>query len=141
MMNTAIGEILSEGRAVAQHRPWPRTIISGNAWATMTTALVDGRLTLLGLWGETSAIHAAVIAPETNEICVASLDCPDGRYPSIGKTHAPAIRLERAAKDLFGLTPTDARDTRPWLDHGRWKRATEQLSAPPAYAFLTAVGD
>src|SRR5258706_11444267 len=115
-MSAAINDLMGDGRAAAQHRPWPRVVVSAKAWAHMTNALVEGRIILLGLWGETSAIHAAVIAPETNEICVASLDCPDGRYPSIGRAHAPAIRLERATKDLFGLTPTGAHDMRPWLD-------------------------
>ncbi len=140
-MSTAVSALMSEGRAVAQHRPWPRVVVSAKAWIGMTNALVEGRLTLLGLWGETTAIHAALIASETNEICVASLECPDGRYPSIGKAHPPAIRLERAAKDLFGLTPMEAHDTRPWLDHGRWKRGVEEPGAPPPYPFLTSEGE
>ena len=32
-----------------------------------------------------------------------SIDCPAARYPSVGALHAPAIRLERAMRDLFGL--------------------------------------
>ncbi len=51
---------------------------------------------------------------------VLSMPCPDGRYPSVGQTHPPAIRLERAAADLFGLIPAGLPDRRPWLDHGTW---------------------
>src|SRR5262249_10228072 len=58
------------------------------------------------------------------------------------KFHAPAIRLERAARDLYGLVPTDALDTRPWLDHGRWQGASPDASGKAApYSFLGAEGE
>ena len=45
----------------------------------------------------------------------------DGALSAVGQLHAPAIRLERAMRDLHGV---DARRvcpmTRPWLDHGAW---------------------
>jgi hypothetical protein len=47
------------------------------------------------------------------------------RYPSVGAHHAPAIRLERAIRDLFGYEPEGLPDTRPWLDHGAF-----DISAP-----------
>ena len=56
----------------------------------------------------------------TAEIVTVTLDCPDHSYASIGRHHPPALRLERAAHDLFGLTPEGSLDTRPWLDHNRW---------------------
>ena len=65
-------------------------------------------------------------------VVVLSLDCPDGRYPSVGALHAPAIRLERAMRDLFGLDPVGLPDTRPWLDHG---------ANPTAYPFLPVEGE
>ena len=61
-----------------------------------------------------------------------TLDCPDNSYPSVGARHAPAIRLERAARDLFGLDPVGLPDTRPWLDHG---------ANPTAYPFLPVEGE
>jgi Ni,Fe-hydrogenase III large subunit len=65
-------------------------------------------------------------------VVVQSLDCPDKRYPSVGALHAPAIRLERAARDLFGLDPVGLPDTRPWLDHG---------ANPTSYPFLPVEGE
>src|SRR5262249_44849703 len=58
----------------------------------------------------------------------------------------PAIRLERAARDLFGLTPEGLPDPRPWLDHGRWDHS-QPLSASPtppiptSYVFLPVDGE
>ena len=43
-----------------------------------------------------------------------------GVFPSLGRVHPPALRLERAIRDLFGLEAGGAPDARPWLDHGRW---------------------
>jgi Ni,Fe-hydrogenase III large subunit len=67
-----------------------------------------------------------------NAIVVLSLDCRSGSYPSVGALHPPAIRLERAARDLFGLEPVGLPDTRPWLDHG---------ANPTAYPFLPVDGE
>ena len=44
----------------------------------------------------------------------------------------PAIRLERAARDLYGLDPIGLPDTRPWLDHG---------ANPTGYPFLPVEGE
>jgi Ni,Fe-hydrogenase III large subunit len=71
-------------------------------------------------------------------VTVLSLPCPDGCYPSVGARHPPAIRLERAVRDLFGLQPQGLSDTRPWLDHGRWD--DDQALTPP-YTFLPVEGD
>jgi Ni,Fe-hydrogenase III large subunit len=81
----------------------------------------------------------ALLSPaEDPPVLVLSLECEAGRYPSIGRLHAPAIRLERAIRDLYGLDPVGLPDIRPWLDHGRWTGET-----PPAadYPFLPVEGD
>jgi Ni,Fe-hydrogenase III large subunit len=67
---------------------------------------------------------------------IATLACPEGRFPSVGNHHAPAIRLERAIRDLHGLEPVGSPDNRAWLDHGRWGRG----DAGP-YVFLPAEGE
>jgi Ni,Fe-hydrogenase III large subunit len=77
---------------------------------------------------------------------VLTLACPTGRFPSIGRLHAPAQRLERAIRDLYGLLPEDAPDARPWLDHGRWGvrqplgRSDPAPAAGDAYPFHAADG-
>ena len=118
-MPSLIDRIL-EGREIQQRRPWPRAVVDAHLWRFVANELAQGRLGLLGLWGEPSTVHMAIMDEATAEIATVSLDCPDRSYPSIGRHHPPALRLERAAHDLFGLAPEGLPDTRPWLDHNRW---------------------
>jgi Ni,Fe-hydrogenase III large subunit len=126
------------GSIVAPHRPCPRLLVTAEVWQAAADRLAAGVLSLVSLWGEPGAVHMALAdAADLAQLRVLSLPCPDGAYPSVGRAHPPAIRLERAAADLFGLTATGLPDTRPWLDHGRWRP-----DAPPQpYTFLPAEGD
>jgi Ni,Fe-hydrogenase III large subunit len=51
--------------------------------------------------------------------------------------HSPAIRFERAIRDLYGLEPVGLWDLRPWLDFGVWE-VMQPLSARPEEAPWTA---
>jgi Ni,Fe-hydrogenase III large subunit len=109
------------GQAIVGHRPWSRLLVDTDTWSIASARLADGALTLIALWGEPDHIHMAVAdAADPVQCCVLSLPCPGGQYPSVGRVHAPAIRLERTAADLFGLIPEGLPDARPWLDHGAW---------------------
>jgi Ni,Fe-hydrogenase III large subunit len=142
-----LGTLISEGRAVAAHRPFPRVVVDRDGWRRTAAALAAGEGTLLGLWGERDAVHMALLEEETGAIAVVSLDCPDGAYPSVGLCHPPALKPERALRDLFGLVPEGLPDPRPWLGHGRWGIAhplgTHAAPAPDAaaYEFLPAEGE
>jgi Ni,Fe-hydrogenase III large subunit len=118
--------LLDRGIPVEGHRPVRRSVVDEATWRAAAEALAAGEVTLLGLWGEASTIHMAL--SENRELGVLSLPCPDGHYPSIGRLHPPALRLERAARDLFGLVPDGSPDPRPWLVH------------EADYAFLPAEG-
>jgi Ni,Fe-hydrogenase III large subunit len=131
-----IDAILAGRPRIETHQPWPCAVVDAAAWEQTAALLAAGELTLMSLWGEASLVHMAVLQEIERRVTVLSLDCPDNRYPSVGRLHAPALRLERAAHDLFGLEPVGSPDTRPWLDHGRW--ANEP--APP-YAFLPVEGE
>jgi Ni,Fe-hydrogenase III large subunit len=131
------------GRVVAGHRPWPRMEVRTETWIETADRLSRGILTLAGLWGEPQAVHMAVADAEApGRLLVLSILCPDGSYPSIGRVHPPAIRLERTIIDLFQLNPMGLPDRRAWLDHGKWglraPLATQQKEAPPVpeYEFL-----
>jgi Ni,Fe-hydrogenase III large subunit len=136
-----------EGRRVDGHRPWPRVIVSADGWRFATNQMAAGHWTLLGLWGDAGAVHMAVLDPLQGDIAVVTMECPDGRFASVGTMHPPAIRLERAIRDLHGLEPTGLPDPRPWLDLGFWDVAQPlgAGSAVPAtrvpYTFLPTEGE
>jgi Ni,Fe-hydrogenase III large subunit len=142
---TTLADLLPQNRWVAQHRPWPRVAVAPESWSAAITRLAAGEWTLLGLWGDAAAVHMALLDEPEGAIGVASLDCR-GAFPSVGRHHPPAIRLERAIRDLFGLEPEGLADVRPWLDHGRWAvrhplGAHSAAGPAPAYRFLPAEGD
>ncbi len=136
-----------EGREILQHRPWPRAVVGAHLWRFVANELAQGRLSMLGLWGEPSMVHMAIMDEATAKIAIVSLDCPDHNYASIGRHHPPALRLERATHDLFGLSAQGLPDSRPWLDHNHWgvrfplgKRIDALPNAAP-YRFLAAEGE
>ena len=81
--------------------------------------------------------------PADNTTAVVTLPCPTHRYPSIGRHHPPAIRLERAIRDLYGLEPehapgsTSVARSRP-MDRSviRWRGAEPTPASLPPYPFL-----
>jgi Ni,Fe-hydrogenase III large subunit len=140
-------DLMLEGREVQQHRPWPRAVVDASVWNFAASELRYGRWGLLGLWGEPSTVHMAILDQYTAEVAIVSLDCPDRSYPSVGMHHPPALRLERAVNDLYGLSADGLSDTRPWLDHNNWgvrfplgDRIDASSKAAP-YRFLPVEGD
>jgi Ni,Fe-hydrogenase III large subunit len=135
------------GERVRQHRPWPRVVTNESGWRAAIDRLAAGEWTLLGVWGDIAEVHMAVLDERTNQIAVLSLACPVGRYPSVGARCPPAIRLERAIRDLYGFEPVGLPDTRPWLDLGFWDVShplRDKRPAPatrPPYPFLQVEGE
>ena len=146
-MMSSLTEILVEGLRVEAQRPWPRVIVAPRIWEMASKRLAEGRLILLGLWGDADSVHVALLNEEPFGAGVVTLQCVDGRYPSVGAIHPPAIRLERTICDLYGLEPVGLPDQRPWLDHGCWdvkhplgvQIKTRPVS--PHYSFLPAEGE
>lgn len=140
-------DLVLEGHPVQQHSPWPRATVDASVWTFAAAELAYGRWSLLGLWGEPSTVHMAIMDGHTAEVATVSLDCPDRTYPSVGKHHPPALRLERTINDLFGLSAEGLPDTRPWLDHDCWAVRFPQanrisaLSKASHYRFLPVEGD
>ena len=136
-----------EGKTIPQHRPCPRLVVHEDGWRFAASQLSAGHWTLLGLWGDTGAVHMAVLDEGAREIAVVTLPCPDGNFPSVGALHPAAIRLERAVRDLYGLEPVGSPDTRPWLDLGFWdvQHPLGDRRNPPAgrapYPFLPTAGE
>ena len=86
-------------------------------WTQAAERLHAGEISLLSLWGEPGRAHMAVIDNRSHELALLQYECVANRFPSIGRLHPPAIRLERAMRDLTGLEAEGAPDTRPWLRH------------------------
>jgi hypothetical protein len=124
---------------IAARLPWPRHRLDRAAWVALIGHLAGADWSLLGLWGEPASVHVALRDETAGAIAVATLDCPDRRFPSFGAVRPAAIRLERAARDLFGLEPEGAVDRRPWLDHGRWHRDQPLAAARPAARAMDAL--
>jgi Ni,Fe-hydrogenase III large subunit len=141
-----LAEVVARGRPV-DHRPWPRVVVDEEGWRVAIAGVVAGAWTLAGLWGERDAVHMALLDEGMTTMAVVSLECRDRKFPSVGRLHAPAIRLERAIFDLYGLEPEGSPDPRPWLDHGRWGSrhplgaVARPAAAPSAYAFLPTEGE
>ncbi len=142
-------DIISQGERAESHRPWPRFDVTANIWRQAANEIAAGHATLLGLWADRAAlpaVHMAIMTDDTGAITVASLACPDGRFPSVGALHPPAIRLERAIHSLYGYVAVDSLDRRPWLDLGCWDvryplGAREAAAGHDAYQFLPVEGE
>ena len=143
---TSLRDLMREGQAVDMHRPWARAVVSRVVWERTIGLLEEGWCGLLGLWGAGQFVHMALIGIERDGPAILSLACEDHRFPSVGRRHAPAIRLERAVRDLLGLEPEGLADTRPWLDHGTWRRRhplgmAGDAGALDRYVFLPVEGE
>jgi Ni,Fe-hydrogenase III large subunit/Ni,Fe-hydrogenase III component G len=133
------------GHRVERHKPTPRVVVNAETWRMLAEELAAGRITLFGLWGDTGQVHMALL--EETEVVVVTIECPDGKFPSVGQAHPPALRLERAIQDLYGLESLELPDRRPWLDHGRFGvehplgARVEAGPASPPYQFLPSEGE
>jgi Ni,Fe-hydrogenase III large subunit len=141
-----LAELIGGRTAIPRHSPCPKIEIDVGVWQTAIEQLAISNWTLLGLWGETSAVNMALLEEATSEIVVLAIPCSGGHFPSVAKRHLPAMRLERTIRDLNGLEPDGLPDTRPWFDQGRWgvrhPLGESTASAPPEqYVFLPAEGE
>ena len=137
-------QAIAQGRRARAARAQPRAFVDAAGWRQAGLQLAAGRGTLLSLWGEADAAHLCILAD--GEIGILTLARAEVRLPSIGSLHPPALRLERAMRDLCGLETEAAPDMRPWLDHGRWGLQHPLGANRPApfaadsYAFYGAEG-
>jgi len=137
-------DALLNGRPASAAAARSRIIVDEAQWTEACRRIAEGQGTMLSLWGDADTVHLAVL--EDERVGVLTLACPAGRFPSVGRLHPPALRLERAIGDLFGLQPFAGPDTRRWLDHGRWGvrqplgRHDRAPATGDAYAFRLAEG-
>ena len=142
----SLRETMRSGREARHSKPWPRRVIDQTGWLRAIREISKGQGDLLSLWSDGAEVHMAILDHESSEIGLVSIECPDGRFPSVSHLHPPAMRLERALQDIYGLAAKGLPDVRPWLDHGRWgvrrPGRNPEASEPfgDAYEFLPAEG-
>jgi Ni,Fe-hydrogenase III large subunit len=127
---TVLKTLTADWPTVASHRGRPLKRAPQDGWRALGESLIEGTLDLLGLWGDRDEIRAALFDPSSRDLAVVSHEVVEQRAPSLGVFHAPAVRLERAIQDLYGIELVALPDRRPWLDHGRWPRG-QPLGAMP----------
>ncbi len=124
-----------------------RIAVDEKQWTALAHGCASGLQDLLSLWFDDDTMHLALRCRDTSLRAIAALPVSGGHYPAIGQAHAPAIRLERAMMDLYGVTAQGLVDTRPWLDHGVWPTAPHANPARAAkhrdepYRFLAVEGE
>jgi Ni,Fe-hydrogenase III large subunit len=131
---TAIAALLASLTPLSVLRPWPRYAVDGATWEAVGAALGAGEGELMALWAEPGHVHLALRAADLTDPAMVSLAATNNSFPSIGRHHPPALRPERAIRDLYGLTPLGITDDRPWLDHGAWGAAAPLGARTPAPA-------
>lgn len=107
-----------------------QTSVKVDGWLKAIDRLAEGSLTLLSLWADPPDVKMATLDAASGDINIISYVNRHNQYPTVGVKHPPAIRLERAIRDLHKLDAIGASDTRPWLTH---------TTAP--YEFLPAEGE
>ena len=143
---TFLSALASRGERVAAQRPWPRIVVDAKTWRQAVLGIAAGEAMLSSLWSDGEAVHLALVSEDAPQLLVMSLPCPERRFPSVAVTHPPALRLERAIADLYGLEAEAGPDARRWLDHGRWgvrhplASAETASAAGDAYVFHPADG-
>lgn len=141
-----LDDLLASCQLAGPPRPWPRIEVDRGQWQSGVIELARGHWSLIALWGEPRTVHMAIWEIKGRQIAVLSLACPNRRFPSVGRLHPAAIRLERMISDLVGLSADDSPDNREWLDHGRWSLRhplsgkLEPAQVVQDYPFLSAEG-
>ena len=142
----SLRETMRGGREIEQSRPWPRHVVDHTSWLRAIREISKGQGDMLGLWSDGADVHMLLLDHESSDIGIISLECPNGRFPSVAHMHPPALRLERAIRDIYGLEADGSSDVRPWLDHGRWgvrhpgAKPEPSEASGDAYSFLAAEG-
>ena len=113
-----------------------RLVVDAPTWEALAAGCAAGAHDLSALWADGDSILMA-LSDATGHRGIIALATQAGVYPAVSRHHAPALRLERAMRDLYGTKPVGLPDPRPWLDHGRWPgRGNDQR-----YEFLPVEGE
>jgi Ni,Fe-hydrogenase III large subunit/Ni,Fe-hydrogenase III component G len=139
--------------------PVARARVDRARWSDVAQAFREGGQRLVALWGAdrrpAGGGFAVLAAYGTSEgLCVVelALDADAFSYPDLAGLFPSADRMQRAARDLLGITPEGAADNRQWLRHGAWRAdeyplrhdfdaARARTDAQDIYPFVRVEGD
>lgn len=129
--------------------PWPRHVLTPDAWISLVEALHDDRdVSLLAMWADSQQVYCLFHDVGTGDFIPVSVQIEAGGYRALSPVRPAAAWFERMIHDLFGHVAEGGTDDRPWLDHGHWDqhtpmspRATPSLTAAEPPQFLTSDGD
>ena len=128
-------------------------------WTQAARAAREAGHRLVALWGadrraegEGFAVLAALAVQSGLVVLDLALDRGDPAYPDLSGIFPSANRMQRAARDLLGVVPEGAADTRQWLRHGAWEESAFPLrhdfdaeahrpNGPDRYPFVRVEGD
>jgi len=105
---------------------WSLSSVDTKHWQAAAERLQSGTLTLLGLWGEPSCAHMALMDRATKEFTVLTLACADHRFP---------LRWPTASAG----DPARAHDARPVWPRGGGTSGHPPLARSPRALSLPAV--
>ena len=110
-------------------RPWPRHLLSPEAWRVMADALrSDPEPALVGLWADTAHVHALFMGDTP---LMASVPVEGGLFHALSPGRPAAALFERMIHDLWGHIAAHGTDQHPLLDQGCWP-ILRPLSPRPA---------
>ena len=113
--------------------PMPRRVLSAQLWAALPQ---DPALRLLALWADTLHVHALLLDDTDGAVLPVSIAVEAGAWPALSPGWTVAVWFERMIHDLWGHAAFNARDARPWLDHGHWPH-TLPLAPRPGPAVVS----
>jgi Ni,Fe-hydrogenase III large subunit len=108
-------------------------------WTGLAKGCAAGWQDLGALWFDDGRMQMALWNGEDRQAAIVSIAALNGVYPAIAARHAPALRLERAMRDLYDINPLGLPDSRAWLDHGVWP--SRPLKTDKGYRFLAVEGE
>src|SRR5271169_878858 len=133
-------------------------VVDEDQWVSTATTFSSSGAALLSLWGADDRdrdsrfrVYAAYLLPDEVILVEHVLAATATSYPSLEAYSPVAGRLQRAVRDLLGLS-ANSTDERPWLRHGGWPEEVFPLrrdSSPDQqyplasshYPFLSVAGD
>lgn len=108
-------------------------------WNGLAKGCAAGWHDLSALWYDNGRMNLALSEAHARKRAIVSYNARGGVYPAVGQYHAPAMRLERAMRDLYGTNPIGLPDERAWLDHGVWPGRSANMEK--GYRFLAVEGE